>query len=190
MNKVRIKTPFRPVYPSPAAMIVSIDSNNNPNVMSAGEVFNISLRDPCIIGIALRKATYTHGLICESKEFTVNFPSVHQLTMMDLVGTCSGRDGFNKFAEYNIETIPSDEIRSPIIKACPMNLECIMMSVTEVGDHDLFLGKVVAMHVDEDKVDQHDKMLIEKMDGFLFAEWQYYNIGDKIGKFGFSRKAE
>jgi len=187
MKKVRINTPFRPVYPSPAAMIVSVDSNGTPNVMSAGEVFNISLKDPCIIGIALRKATYTHQLISESKEFTVNFPSIHQLHMMDLVGTCSGRDGFDKFGAYDIDILASDEVRSPIIQACPMNLECEMLSVTEVGDHDLFLGKVIAMHVDEDKLDQNQKMIIEKMEGFLFAEWQYYKFGEKIGSFGCSR---
>ena len=188
MPKMKIDNPFRPVYPSPAGLIVSVDKNKKPNVMTAGEVFNISLKDPCIIGIALRKATYTHGLICESKEFTVNFPTVAIMDKMDLVGTISGRNGFDKFAEYGLTKIASDVVESPIIAECPVNLECKMLSVQEVGDHDLFLGEVVAMHVDNDKLDAEGKVDIEKVDGFAFAEWAYYRMGEKIGTFGYARR--
>jgi len=188
MSKIKVNKPFRPVYPSPAALIISIDKNKKPNVMTAGEVFNISLKEPCIIGIALRKATYTHGLICQSKEFTVNFPTIAIMDKMDLVGTISGRDGFDKFKEYGLTALKSDILNSPIIKECPVNLECEMLSVTEVGDHDLFLGKVVMMHIDEDKFDADGQVNIEKVDGFAFAEWAYYRMGEKLEEFGFSRK--
>ena len=187
MNKIRIEQPFRPVYPSPAGLIVSVDENNKPNVMTAGEVFNISLKEPCIIGIALRKATYTHGLISKSKVFTVNFPTLDILDKMDLVGTCTGRDGLDKFAEYGLTPIKGDAVPAPIIKECPVNLECKCLNITEVGDHDLFLGEVVAMHVDADKTDDKNQVIIEKVKGFLFAEWAYYAFGEKVGTFGFSR---
>lgn len=188
MSKIKIDVPFRPVYPSPAGLIVSVDKDKKPNVMTAGEVFNISLKNPCIIGIALRKATYTHGLIVESQEFTVNFPTVAMIDKMDLVGTISGRNGFDKFAEYGLTKVTSDVVNSPIIAECPVNLECKMLSVQEVGDHDLFLGEVVAMHVDGDKLDAEGKVDIEKVDGFAFAEWSYYRMGEKIGTFGYTRK--
>ncbi|MCL1994800.1 MAG: flavin reductase family protein [Defluviitaleaceae bacterium] len=187
MKKKRVTKPFRPVYPSPAGLVVSVDEQGNPNVMTAGEVFNISLKEPCIIGIALRKATYTHSLIETSRNFSVNFPTVAILKKMDLVGTITGRDGFDKFAEYGLTAIPGDVVKSPIIEECPVNLECKLLNVSEVGDHDLFLGEVVAMHVDSDKLDKDEKVMIEKIDGFLFAEWAYYKFGEKIGEFGFSR---
>ena len=188
MSKVKIENPFRPVYPSPAGLIVSVDKEKKPNVMTAGEVFNISLKDPCIIGIALRKATYTHRLICESKEFTVNFPTVAIMDKMDLVGTISGRDGLDKFQEYGLTTLKSDVVNSPIIAECPVNLECRMLSVTEVGDHDLFLGEVVSMHVDSDKLDGKGNVDIDKVDAFALAEWGYYRFGEKVNTIGFSRR--
>ena len=188
MTKIKIQTPFRPVCPSPAGLIVSVDKNKKPNIMTAGEVFNISLKTPTIIGIALRKAVYTHGLITDSKEFTVNLPTAAILREVDLVGTISGRNGLDKFAEYGLTPIPSDVVASPIIKECPINMECKLLKVTEVGDHDLFLGQVVALHVDQDKVDENQKILVEKLDGFLFAEWAYYRFGEKLGDIGFSRK--
>ncbi|MCL2398345.1 MAG: flavin reductase family protein [Defluviitaleaceae bacterium] len=187
MEKTRITTPFRPVYPSPIGLIVAVDSQGKPNVMAAGEVFNIGLREPCIIGIALRKATYTHGLIVECKQFTVNFTTVAIMEKMDLVGTSTGRDGLDKFAEYGLTPLQSSEVAPPIIEECPVNLECKMLNVSEVGDHDLFLGEVVAMHVDNDKVDANQKVIIEKVDGLLFAEWAYYKIGEKVGSFGYTR---
>ena len=190
MSKVKIANPFRPVYPSPAGLIVSVDKKKKPNVMTAGEVFNISLKNPCIIGIALRKATYTHGLICESEEFTVNFPTVAIMDKMDLVGTISGRDGLDKFQEYGLTPLASEVVNSPIIAECPVNLECKMLSVTEVGDHDLFLGEVVSMHVDEDKLDASGNVDIDKVDAFAFAEWGYFPLGKKMAHMGYTRKKE
>jgi len=65
-----------------------------------------------------------------------------------------------------------------------------MLSVTEVGDHDLFLGEVVSMHVDSDKLDEKGNVDIDKVDAFAFAEWGYYPLGKKIERIGFSRKQE
>lgn len=188
MKKVRIENPFRPIYPSPAGLIVSVDSAGKPNVMTAGEIFNVGLKDPAIIGIALRKATYTHGLIVESKQFTVNLATSALLEQVDLIGTISGRDGFDKFSAYGLTPLKSDKLEAPIIGECPVNLECRMLSVAEVGDHDLFLGEVVAMHVDEDVVNEKQQVEIQRADCFLFGEWGYYKVGEKLADFGFSRK--
>ena len=188
IEKVRVKMPFRPVYPSPAALIVSVDENGKSNVMTAGEVFNIGLKNPAIIGIALRKATYTHGLISKTMEFSVNFPTVDIMDKVDLIGTISGRDGLDKFAEYDLTALKSDEVVPPIVEECPVNLECKALSITPVGDHDLILGEVVAMHVDADKLGENQKVLIEKVNGFLYAEWEYYKFGEKIGDFGYTRR--
>jgi len=188
VQKTKIGVPFRPVYPSPAALVVSIDENKKPNVMTAGEVFNIGLKEPAIVGVALRKATYTHSLITKSGQFTVNLPTAAILDKVDLVGTCSGRDGFDKFAAHGLTPLESSAVDAPIIAECPVNLECKMLSVSVVGDHDLFLGEVVAMHVDSDKLGENQRILVEKIDGFLFAEWGYYRFGEKLGDFGFSRK--
>ena len=188
MTKTKIDVPFRPVYPSPAALIVSADENKKSNIMTAGEVFNIGLKSPCIIGIAIRKATYTHSLISKSMEFTVNFPTVAIMEEVDLIGTISGRNGLDKFAEYGLTALPSEKVAPPIVDECPVNLECKAISITEVGDHDLILGTVVAMYVDSDKLGENQKVLIDKVDGFLYAEWEYYKFGEKIGNFGYTRK--
>jgi flavin reductase (DIM6/NTAB) family NADH-FMN oxidoreductase RutF len=185
-EKTRIETPFRPVFPTPAGLIVSVDEQGKPNIMTAGEIFNIGLRTPCIIGIALRKATYTHGLISRTGEFTANLPSRSLLKKVDGVGMVSGRDGRDKFAEFGLTPLPSLAVKPPIVAECPVNLECKVLSITTVGDHDLFLGEVTCMRADADKVGENQRMLIDRMEGFLYAEWEYYEVGKKLGNFGLS----
>ena len=187
MAKTLVSIIHRPVFPTPAGLIVSIDKNKKPNVMTAGEIFNIGLRNPTIIGIALRKATYTHGLITESRQFTANMTTASIIDIVDIVGTVSGRDGLDKFKEFGLTPLPSSMIDAPIVEECPVNMECKLLSVSEVGDHDLFLGHVVAMHVDSDKLDDNGRVDIDKIDGLLFAEWSYFAFGKKLGVRGYSK---
>ncbi|MDR1972441.1 MAG: flavin reductase family protein [Treponema sp.] len=186
IEKTVIHEPFRPVFPTPAGLIVSADEDGKPNIMTAGEIFNIGLKNPCIIGIALRKATYSHGLISRTGEFTANLPSRALLEKVDGIGMKSGRDGRDKFADFGLCPLPSLAVKPPIVGECPVNLECKVLSVTTVGDHDLFLGEVLCMRVDADKVGKNQRMLIDKMEGFLYAEWEYYEVGRKLGNFGLS----
>jgi flavin reductase (DIM6/NTAB) family NADH-FMN oxidoreductase RutF len=189
MEKAVIDLPYRPV-PTAVGLIVGVDEQKKPNVMTAGEVFNIGLKNPCIIGIALRKATYTHGLISGMREFTVNIASAAIADKADLVGSISGRDCSDKFAEYGLTPIPSVKVVPPIIAECPINLECKCLSITEVGDHDLFLGEVVYMRADADKVGPKQRLLYDKMQGLVYAEWEYYAVGQKLGHAGFSRNTD
>jgi flavin reductase (DIM6/NTAB) family NADH-FMN oxidoreductase RutF len=188
-EKTRVEVPYRPVVPTPIGLIVSVDENKKPNIMSAGEIFNIGLRNPCIIGIALRKATYSHGLISRSGEFTANIPTRKLLVQTDGVGLVSGRDGRDKFADFGLSPLPSVTVTPPIIGECPVNLECKVLSITEVGDHDLFLGEVLYMRVDSDKLGENQRMLVEQMDFILYAEWEYYATGGKLGSHGLARQA-
>ncbi len=186
-DKIKVELPYRPVYPSPAALIVSADRDGKPNIMTAGECFNIGLKRPAIIGIALRKATYTHSLISDTLEFTANLPTAAILQKVDGVGMVSGRNGLDKFARFGLTPLPSQCVTPPIIRECPVNLECKVLNIQEVGDHDLFIGEVLYMHADADKVGTNQRLQVDKLDGFLFAEWEYYKIGEKLGNFGFSQ---
>lgn len=188
MEKIMMEDLFRPIYPTPAALIVSADENKKSNIMTAGEVFNVGLRNPVIIGAAIRKATYTHTLISRTREFTVNLPTASILEKVDLIGTVSGRDGIDKFYEYGLTPVASAKVVPPIVQECPVNLECKLLSVTEAGDHDLFLGEVVAMYADSDKIDEKKRLIVEKLDGFFFSNQKYYRFGAYLADIGFSRR--
>lgn len=185
MTKRRIK-PSRPVYPSPAALITCVDSQGRPNVLTLGETFNVSVADPIILGIAIHPSRYSHGLISESGEFTINLPTTQILEAIDRCGTASGRRIKDKFAAYGLTPVPASEIAAPLIAECPVNIECRLLSVQTVGDHDLFLGEAAAVHVDEDKLTDDDKILTDRLDGVVFMHWEYWSLGRRLNHLGYT----
>lgn len=190
MKKRRLRVPFRPVYPSPAALVTSTDDQGNANVLTLAEVFNVSIRKPVIVGLAIRQATYSYGLIVKAGEFVVNLPPVEILMKVDQAGCSSGRDVPDKIERMGLTALPAQEVRSPLIAECPVNIECRVLSDQVMGDHNLILGEVVAMHVDEDKLNDQENLLTDKLDFLSYVCGEYWSSGRKLGVHGMSEKKD
>ena len=191
MAKVSID-PFRSVYPTPAALVTSVAADGKPNIITLGEVFNVSLRTPPVVGLAIRKATYSHGLIAASREFVVNLPREAILRQTDLCGTRTGRS-VDKFALTGLTALPASRVRPPLIEECPVNIECRLLSIHEVGDHDLFLGEVLAVHADESVLDEKGRPDPGKLGAFCVMfnsgnPGEYWSLGRRIGDLWSTRK--
>ena len=89
-RKVQVHSP-RPVYPSPAGLITSVDAAGRANIITLGEIYNVSIRDPVIVGIGIAPARYSHQLIVESGEFVINLPRSSMLEQVLACGRVSGR---------------------------------------------------------------------------------------------------
>jgi flavin reductase (DIM6/NTAB) family NADH-FMN oxidoreductase RutF len=176
-------TALRPVCPSPAALVVCVDADGRPNIVTLGECFNVSVRRPVIVGIAIRTATYSYGLIRDQGEFTVNLPRASMVAAVDGIGHVSGRE-CNKFERFGLTPVPSLRVRPPLIAQCPLNLECRVLTEHEVGDHQLFLGEVLVEHVEEDCLDEDGRPDPGRLEMLIFAEWQYYATGPRVGRLG------
>ncbi len=193
MPKV-VVDPMRPVYPTPAALISCVSRDGRPNIITLGEVFNVSLRRPPIVGLAIRKATFSHGLISDTREFVVNLPGTRLLRETDLCGSCSGRDT-DKFAETGLTAIPAEKVKPPLIAECPVNIECRLLSVQEMGDHDLFLGEVLLVHADDSVLDGEGRVSPAKLEPFVFMyncghAGEYWGLGGKIADAWFTRRGK
>jgi flavin reductase (DIM6/NTAB) family NADH-FMN oxidoreductase RutF len=191
MTKIAIES-YRPVYPTPAALITSISPQGKPNIITLGETFNLSLRRPTIVGVAIAKARYSHELISQTREFVVNLPPARLLEQVDRCGTTSGRQ-VDKFATYGLTPLPAKVVKPPLIAECPVNIECQVIAIEETGDHDLFQGRVVAVHADEGVLDAQGRVSVEKLDVLCFMHSlncgaQYWSLGKHLGDMGFTRK--
>jgi flavin reductase (DIM6/NTAB) family NADH-FMN oxidoreductase RutF len=151
-NRVRYD-PFRPVYPSPAALITSIDSEGRPNIITLGECFNLSIREPVIVGIAIAPERYSHGLISAQKEFVVNLPPASLLPKV---------------------------LKPPLIAECPVNIECKLLFVQTIGDHDLFAGEVLAHHVDPDVLGENGRFDPAKLTTIVLAGGHFLSLGEHL----------
>jgi flavin reductase (DIM6/NTAB) family NADH-FMN oxidoreductase RutF len=179
--------PFRPVYPSPAALVTAVDENGRANIITLGEVFNLSIAEPVIVGIAIAKARYTHELISRTGEFVVNLPPARLLEKVDRCGSVSGRQ-VDKFAAFGLTALAATRVRPPLIAECPVNLECRLLGIEEIGDHDLFKGEVLVEHVDEDVLDASGRVQVSKLDPLCYMMGEYWSAGRKLGHHGFTRK--
>ncbi len=178
MGKKIVVNSHRPVYPTPVALITCVDKDGNPNIITLGEVAMVSLR-PTRVSIGARPATYSNGLIKATGEFVVNFPTVDIVEAVDLCGTKSGRN-VDKFAETGLTPEPATHVKPPLIKECPVNLECKVLGVISLGSHDLFVGDVLAVHAEEEIVLDKDRGLVDPSRGIIFAMNAYWGFGEKI----------
>ena len=133
--------------PSSVVLVTCISADGKPNIITLGMYMPISSNPPLLtIGVSPRR--HSHRLIKEMREFVVNVPPNDLVKQVVLCGSVSGRD-HNKFEEAGLTPIPASKVKSPLIKECVSNLECKVVASYECGDHTLFVGEVVAAHVDE-----------------------------------------
>jgi len=186
MSKKVIPNPFRPVFPTPAALITSVDRDGKPNIITLGEVAMVSLH-PTRVSVGARPATYSNGLIKAAGEFVVNFPTADMADVVDFCGTVSGRK-VDKFAETGLTPEPAIHVKVPLIKECPVNLECKVVGVVSMGSHDLFIGDVPVMHAEEEILLDSERGLVDPSSGLIFAMNGYWRFGEKIENMRFARK--
>ncbi|MBL7224145.1 MAG: flavin reductase family protein [Candidatus Brocadiae bacterium] len=169
----------RPVYPSPASLVTSVDSEGKPNIITLGETFNLSIREPVIVGIAMAPERYSHTLISEQGEFVVNLPPAALMSEVMAVGSMSGRD-HDKFAEIGLTPLPAKQVKPPLIAECPVSIECRLLDVQTIGDHDLFQGEVLEHHVDPAVLGENGSFDPAKLSTICLAGGHFFDLGEHI----------
>jgi flavin reductase (DIM6/NTAB) family NADH-FMN oxidoreductase RutF len=132
-----------------------------------------------IIGIAIRKATYSHPLISKTREFVVNIPTVDIIDKVMVCGEVSGRR-VDKFEMTGLTPLPAVRVFPLLIAECLINLECKVPGIQEIGDHDLSLGEVLVQHVEEEALDKDRKINFRKLNGFAFNLGEFWTFGERI----------
>jgi len=174
----KVVAPYRAIFPTPAALVTSIDETGKPNVATAGEAFMISLR-PLIVAVGFRFATYTNKLINTTREFVVNLPTEEILEAVDYCGSVSGRE-IDKFKATGLTPLPAKYVRPPIIKECPVNIECKVRDIIHFDymDRDVFAGDTPAIHIDEEILSEDGLPDLTRFTTIAFASNRYYRVKD------------
>ena len=180
------KRSWTALYPCPVVLVTCMDSEGTSNIITLAWS-GIVCSDPPKIGISIRPHRYSCGLIENSGEFVVNIPPTKILRETDYCGVFSG-ENVDKFSETKLTSEPSKQVKPPLIKECPVNMECITQNKIPLGSHHLFIGEIVQVHVD--KAILNDKGAIDfiKASPFVYNQGEYWNLNKKIGLHGFSAK--
>ena len=83
--------------------------------------------------------------------------------------------------------IPASKVKAPMIKESPVNIECVVKEIKELGSHHMFISEVVAVNADEEYIDDTSGLFrLNDAVPICYSHGKYYETGGLIGKFGYS----
>lgn len=176
--------PGNMLYPLPVIMVSCARPKERPNIITlawAGTVCS----DPVMVSISVRKERYSHDIISETGEFVINLVTKDLCYATDYCGVKSGRDT-DKFKMMKLTPLPSKHIQAPGIEESPVNLECRVKQVLELGSHDMYIAEVVGVTVDEKYMNEKGKFELNSTGLVTYSHGEYFLLGEKLGKFGYS----
>lgn len=163
--------------------LVSCGTVDSPNVLTVAWTGILSTKPPKTY-ISVRPERYSYNIIKDSGEFAINLPTSSLVKTVDFCGVKSGKNT-DKFSVCNLTPSPSSKISAPIIKECPLSLECKVTDIVPLGSHHMFIADIVAVEVDENLVIDN-KLHLEKANLLAFAHGEYFELGKRLGTFGYS----
>lgn len=173
--------------PVPVVLVTSKNNAGKVNVFTVGWAGTACTRPP-MITIAVRPERLSYEFITESDEFAINLPTADMVKKVDYCGVKSGRTN-DKIVEMDFKLETSEKITVPIIKQCPVALECKLVNNLPLGSHNLLIAEIVSVHVEEDLIDEKGKIHLEKANLLCYSHGEYFPVPSKpVGKFGFSVK--
>lgn len=183
MSKVTWK-PGTMVYPVPAVMVSCGDSEDNQNIITIAWTGTICTKPPMTY-ISVRKERHSYSLIKDSGSFVINLTTKDLCFATDFSGVRSGAD-IDKFKHLNLTAVRATKVSAPMIEESPVNIECKVTEIIELGSHDMFLAEVVAVHVDDQYIDEKGKFHLNAANPIAYAHGTYYTLHEALGTFGYS----
>ena len=174
------------LYPLPVVMVTVADKSGRPNIITLAWVGTVC-SDPAMVSISVRPERYSYPILRETGEFVINLTTKELAYATDYCGVRSGRD-VDKFREMNLTAVPASIVKAPLIEESPVNIECRVTEVKELGSHHMFLAEVVAVHADENYMDEKHKFHFEKAEPIVYSHGTYFACGEALGTFGYSVK--
>lgn len=174
--------------PVPPAM-VSCGTMENSNIITIAWT-GIICTKPSRTYVSIRPTRYSYDIIKESRELVINLTTKDLVRAADWCGVYTGRK-VDKFAACGLTKEPASKVACPMIAESPLNIECRVFDIIPLGTHDMFLCDVEAVNVDDRLFDKAGKLHIERALLAAYAHGDYYDLGQKLGSFGFAvRKAK
>ena len=172
------------LYPVPAVMVSCNREGEKPNIITVAWAGTVCT-NPAMLSISVRPERYSYDIIKETKEFVVNLTTKELTYATDYCGVRSGRD-VDKFAEMKLTPQPSQKIKAVGIAESPVNIECKVVEIKELGSHHLFLAQVVGVTVEDSYMDEKGKFHLNDIGLVAYSHGEYFELGEKLGKFGYS----
>lgn len=173
------------LYPLPAVMVSCADRKGNANIITVAWTGTVCT-NPAMVYISVRPQRYSYGLLKDSGEFVINLTTEKLLRAADWCGVRSGRD-VNKWKEMHLTPGKASTLAyAPLIEEAPVNIECQVTEIMELGSHHMFLTKVTAVQADQAYMDKSGRFHLNDTSLIAYSHGDYLELGKKKGSFGYS----
>lgn len=167
------------------AVLVSCGQGERANLITVAWTGTICT-DPPMLYISVRPERYSHAILMDEMEFTVNLTTEEMAQATDWCGVRSGRD-YNKWAETGLNPYPGVAVKCPAVEQSPLCIECKTKEVLHLGSHDMFVAQVVNVLADDRFINPETGAFDLAAAGLIaYAHGKYFAMGEYLGHFGFS----
>ena len=183
MKKRRSLSPGALTAPLPPAM-VTVGTLEEANVLTVAWTGILATVPPKTY-ISVRPSRHSYKILKEQGEFVINLASADMARTVDFVGIYTGAK-MDKFEKCALTKRKSEKVAPPTIDECPIALECRVTDVLPMGSHDVFIADIVSVSCNEELISEEGKIHFENADLLAYAHGEYYTLGERVGRFGFS----
>lgn len=181
----QIWKPGNMLYPLPAVMVSTADCSGNANILTIAWTGTVCTNPPMTY-ISVRPERHSYRMIKESGEFVINLTTERLMDSTDFCGVISGRDT-DKWKACGLTKKPASALKyAPVIAESPVNIECRVERIEELGSHHMFLAHVAAVQIDESYMDEKGKFQLNRAGLIAYSHGEYLSLGKKLGTFGCS----
>jgi flavin reductase (DIM6/NTAB) family NADH-FMN oxidoreductase RutF len=175
------------IYPLPSVMVSCGSQPDEYNIITIAWTGTICT-DPPMCYISVRPERHSYNIIKKNGEFIINLTTSSLAFATDWCGVKSGAK-HNKFVEMGLTPVPASKVKAPMIGESPINIECVVKEIKELGTHHMFISEVVAVNANEELFDEKTGIFhLNESIPIVYSHGKYYETGKLIGKFGFSVK--
>lgn len=178
--------PGNMLNPVPAVMVSVTDKEGKSNIITVAWAGTVCTNPP-MVSISVRPSRFSYQILEETGEFVINLTNESLVKACDYCGVVSGRD-VDKFAKTGLTPIPMEHVHAMGIDESPVNMECKITEKRELGSHTMFIAEVVGVTVDDRYMDETGKFHINESGLVMYSHGEYFALGKKLGKFGYSVK--
>ncbi len=183
MGKIDFK-PGNMLYPLPAVLVTVRDAEGKDNMLTIAWVGTVCTNPPMLY-ISVRPERDSWRALKETGVFAVNLTTAPMVKAVDYCGVRSGRD-VDKFRETGLRKQEAVKIAVPVLTDSPVNIECRVREILELGSHHMFLADVVHVTVDDRYMDERGTFHLEQAEPLVYSHGTYFDVGNVLGTFGYS----
>ena len=178
------------VVPRPIAFVSTIDKNGNLN-LSPFSFFNIFSTNPPIAVFSPARSgrtntsKHTHDNVIDIPEAVINIVTYDMVYQASL-SSSEFPKGMNEFAKAGLTPLASTIVRPPRVKESPVQMECKVKQVIELGQNagagNLVICEIVLMHINEEILNENHTIDQRKLDavGRLGGNWYVRASGNAL----------